>query len=161
MSLIDKLVGLLRGASGSEDDPIAAQLPDEHMAAAALLVHVARVDGIIQERERDALLSMLEGSHGLDRAGAQALVKRAERLDMEIDDVGTLVERLGHEGHGPDRARLLGMAYRIAAADSGLAEFEEDLLWRLGQLLRFDDATIADIRARNVGEGLVAEGLGA
>lgn len=159
MSLIDQLVGLLRGAPGSNlDDPVDESLPDEHLAAAALLVHVARVDGIMRESEREALLVLFEGSYGLDRARAEALVKRADRLDTEVDDVGALVEMLGQEGHGPDRRRLLEMAYRIAAADGGLAEFEEDLLWRLGHLLRFDDAGIADIRARSVGAGLVAEG---
>lgn len=160
MSLIGKLVDLLRGAPGSEvDDPIAPRLPDEHLAAAALLVHVARIDGIIQEGERDTLVGFLRTSYGLDPASAEALMRRADRMDIEVDDVGALVEMLGHEGHGPDRARLLGMAYRVAAADSGLAEFEEDLLWRLGHLLHFDDTAIADIRAQNIGAGLAATEL--
>ena len=159
MSLIGTLVNLMRGAPGSAEEPIAPHLPDEHLAAAALLVHVARVDGLIQDGERRSLLTFLETSYGLDGASAGALLARADRLDREIDDVGSLVEMLGHEGHGVDRTRLLGMAYRIAAADGGLAEFEEDLLWRLGHLLRFDDAAIADIREQNVAAGFVAAEL--
>lgn len=151
MSLIGTLVGLIRGAPGSHDgDPIAPDLPDEHLAAAALLVHVARIDGIIAEGERQTLLRFLETSYGLDPAGAKALLARADRMDLEVDDVGSLVEMLGHEGHGLDRTRLLAVAYRIAAADGGLAEFEENLIWRLGHLLRLDDAVISDIRAQNI-----------
>lgn len=159
MSLIGTLVGLLRGAQGPDDEPIAPDLPDEHLAAAALLVHVARVDGIIAEGERRSLLAFLQTNYGFEPASAQALLSRADRLDLEVDDVGSLVEMLGHEGHGLDRARLLGMAYRVAAADGGLAEFEEDLLWRLGHLLGFDDHEIADARERNIAEGFVAAEL--
>lgn len=156
MSLIGKLVGLLRGTQDQDgEDSLAPHLPDEHLAAAALLVRVARIDGTIEEGERRSLLALLETGYGLDHVSAQALLARADRLDLEIGDVGSLVEMLGHEGHGVDRARLLGMAYRIAAADGRLAEFEENLLWRLGHLLRFDDGTIADIRARNVAAGIV------
>ena len=159
MSFIDRLVGLLREARRSDEEPIAPDLPDEQLAAAALLVHVARVDGVIAEGERRSLLSFLETSYGLDRASATALLARADRMDREVDDVGELVAMLGHEGHGLDGTRLLGVAYGIAVADGGLAEFEEDLLWRLGHLLRLDDAAIAAIRAENVAAGFVAAEL--
>lgn len=160
MSLIGKLVALIRGGNGQEGGAaVAVDLPDDHLAAAALLVHVARVDGIVAEGEQRVLLAFLETSYGLDAASAEALLARAGRMDIEVDDVGSLVEMLGHEGHGPDRRRLLGMAYRIAAADGGLAEFEEDLLWRMGHLLQFDDETIAAIRAENVAAGFVAAEL--
>jgi uncharacterized tellurite resistance protein B-like protein len=38
------------------------------------------------------------------------------------------------------------MAYRIAALDGYLHEFEDDLLWRIGRLLGFSDADVTALR---------------
>jgi uncharacterized tellurite resistance protein B-like protein len=40
----------------------------------------------------------------------------------------------------------MAMAYRIAALDGHLHEFEENLLWRIGRLLRFSEPEIAILR---------------
>jgi uncharacterized tellurite resistance protein B-like protein len=39
------------------------------------------------------------------------------------------------------------MAYRIAAADGAIHEFEDDLIWRTGRLLGFSDSDLAIIKA--------------
>ena len=45
-----------------------------------------------------------------------------------------------------DRPRLLAMAYRVAAVDGFVHEFEDDLVWRIGRLLGFGEDDIAAIR---------------
>jgi uncharacterized tellurite resistance protein B-like protein len=159
MSLIQTLIGFLREGGIGPDRGLPQDVPEEDLAAAALLVHVARVDGTFADGEKQALLAFLRSSYGFDRDDAETLLGRADRLDRQADDVGSLVEALGHEGHGPDRIRLLEGAYRIAVADGGLGEFEEDLLWRLGHLLGFDDDTVARIRAGSIGAGFVAAAI--
>ncbi len=151
MSLVQRLLDFVKDAAGPEIDPAQSlDVTDERLAAAALLVHVARVDGQFADGERRALLGLLEAGYGLSAAGADALMARADRFDREVDDVAALVEMLGHEDHGGDRKRLLGMAYGVATADGALVEFEDDLLWRMGGLLGFDDAEIGAIRAGSV-----------
>jgi uncharacterized tellurite resistance protein B-like protein len=38
------------------------------------------------------------------------------------------------------------MAYRVAAVDGFVDEFEDDLVWRIGRLLRLDEGAVAAIR---------------
>ena len=159
MSLLKRLVDLARIPDASHDDVDTSGVSDERLAAAALLVHVARVDGIVAETERQALFGFLTARFGVSDRAAEALLARAGRLDREVDDVAGLIELMGHGLDEQDRARLLASAYRIAAADGSVLEFEDDLVWRVGHLLGFDDAAIGAIRSDAIGEAAVRREL--
>jgi uncharacterized tellurite resistance protein B-like protein len=58
-----------------------------------------------------------------------------------------MVDRIVHDVPSEERPRLLSMAYRIAAADGAIHEFEDDLIWRTGRLLGFSDSDLAIIKA--------------
>lgn len=148
MSVITRLIQMVREATEPEVDPaLSLDVSDDRLASAALLVHVARVDGAFDPAERRALVEALASGYGLTSEAAEALVERADRFDREVDDVAGLVEMLGHETYRDDRRRLLATACTIAAADGSVGEFESDLLWRMGRLLGFDDLTIDEIRS--------------
>ena len=58
---------------------------------------------------------------------------------------------MGHADAGADHAKLLSMAYRVASADGVVGEFEDDLIWRMGRLLRLGTDTIEQLRAEALG----------
>ncbi len=148
MSLVSRLIDLVADAVGSRTGPSGTDsVPDERLAAAALLVHVARVDGRIVDTERSRLETFAQGAFGPTREAAVRLVARADAVDRETDGLSDLVERMGHDLPAQERRRLLACAYEIAVADGRLHEFEDDLVWRLGRLLGFADAEILGIRA--------------
>ncbi|MCJ2015342.1 TerB family tellurite resistance protein [Methylobacterium sp. J-076] len=119
---------------------------DTHLAATALLVHVARVDGILAPSESERLARLVEGRYADGPAAAHALIARATAIDTEVRDVASLVEMIPHEANGSEREALLAMAWSVAAADGHVDEFEEALVERLGRLLGFDEAGIAAAR---------------
>ena len=127
-----------------------SDVPDQELAAAALLVHVARVDGRVGGREDEALVAMLAARFDLPPDEARRLVDRAAGLDRDTDDVASLVDMLGHSLNADDRRDLVAMAYRLAASDGQIGEFEDDLVWRLGRLLGFDDDGIASVRSASL-----------
>lgn len=150
MSLVSRLVGFVQEAIGPPIDAAQAfDVSDERLAAAALLVHVARVDGVFDRAERAALLDLLGSGYGLAPQAAEALLARADRFDHEVDDVATLVEMVGHDAG--DRTRLLAMAYRVASTDGVVGEFESDLVWRMGRLLGLTDEAVERIRTDALG----------
>lgn len=152
MSFVTRLLERLSGGGTAVSTEGTGVEPDL-LAAAAILVHVARVDGRLDGPERVALVVLLADRFGLADEAAVALVARADGLDREVDDVAGLIDMLGHETDAGDRKRLLAMAYGVAAADGTVQEFEDDLIWRMGHLLGFDDNTIAAIRTESLGHG--------
>lgn len=152
MSFVTRLIDILAGSSDPEGSGTAPEaVPEDRLAAAALLVHVARVDGTFAEPERAAIATFVREGFAVPADVAAALIARAERMDREVDDVAALVEMMGHEAHAPDKRRLLVTAYGVAAADGQVREFEDDLVWRMGRLLGFDDDAITAIRREVVG----------
>jgi uncharacterized tellurite resistance protein B-like protein len=125
----------------------AAETMDERLAAAALLVHVAKVDGRLAASEGERLRQLVAERFGLGSDAAARLVERAEARDREGDDIAAMIDVIGRDAPEAERRRLVAMAYAVAAADGVLAEFEDDLVWRLGRLLGFRDGEIAALRA--------------
>jgi uncharacterized tellurite resistance protein B-like protein len=121
---------------------------DGRLAVAALLVHVARVDGRIVEAERARVTELLAARYGLDEVDAERLAARGGALSRGAQ-LADLVEAVGR-GPLEERRWLLAMAYKVAATDGAVEEFEEDLIWRAGRLLGFDDAAVRAIRAEAI-----------
>lgn len=153
MSLVTRLIDLVSDQVRGTDE---IRIPgdgeglsgaaEERLAAAALLVHVARVDGEIQAAERDQLMRVLGSRFGLPESAARRLLERADDLDRAVDDVASLIDMMGHGLDDASKRDLLATAYRVAAADGPLLEFEGDLLWRLGRLFGFAEDAIDAIR---------------
>lgn len=151
MSLIARLRAYAAEAFGVA--PHEDGVDEAHLAATALLVHVARVDGILAPAESERLARLVEGRYATGPAAARALIARAATFDAQTRDVVSLVEMLPYEAEAPERERLLAMAWSVAGADGAVDEFEEALVWRLGGLLGFDEAAIDRIRAAGMRSG--------
>ncbi|GJD55463.1 TerB family tellurite resistance protein [Methylobacterium dankookense] len=149
MSLVSRLRAYAAEAFGLAERP--EPVDDTHLAATALLVHVARVDGILAPAESDRLARLVLGRYAATPEAANALIARASAFDAETRDVASLVEMLPHAADDAERARLLAMAWSVAGADGTVDEFEEALVWRLGRLLGFDEAAIGQARAEAAG----------
>ena len=150
MSLVTKIVDFVGQVSGLSVQGDARHVSEEQLAAAALLVHVARVDGRIDPAERARLVDVLSTRQGWSEEAVIRLVDRADSLDREVDDVAELIDMMGHSLTPEGKRDFLGRAYGVAAADGQLAEFEDDLVWRVGHLMGLADDEIAAIRAGTV-----------
>jgi uncharacterized tellurite resistance protein B-like protein len=148
MPLIPRLLAYAAEMFGAPP-PKPAAIADEGgpLAAVALLVHVARVDGTLAAVERERLARLLVGRFAATAEEAEALIARATDVDDATRDVADLVAMVGRDVSETERRSLLGMAWAVAAADGRVHEFEDDLVWRLGQLLGFDETAIAGARA--------------
>ncbi len=108
---------------------------DFRLAAAALLVHVAEADGFFSEPERRSLLLLLQQRFDLDNEAARRLVAAAQKSDREAVDLFRFTSILQHALSFPDRRRLIEMMWTIAYADGEAQEFEENIIWRVSELL--------------------------
>jgi uncharacterized tellurite resistance protein B-like protein len=108
---------------------------DLRLAFAALLVHVAEIDGFFAESERRALLLLLQQRFDIDQDQASHLLAAAQRSDREAVDLYGFTSILKNAMSAPERRRLVEMMWTLAYADGELREFEENVIWRVSELL--------------------------
>ena len=108
---------------------------DERVAAAALLVHVATVDGVVHASERLRLQKLLVESYNLPASETDLLIAAAERREVEAIDIQDLVDLVRRKVDAGGRAKLVEMMWDMAHADGHLHEFEENLIERTAKLL--------------------------
>lgn len=128
--------------------PEAAAPSDEVLlCAAALAVHLARVDGAYNDREAAWLRQAVEIYTGLAGGDAERFIALAEQIDRETDDVAASVESLRRRLAPDQRLSFVSLLWRTAMADGALHEFEEDLVMRIGDLLGLSAPEAEAIRA--------------
>ncbi len=128
------------------NDAVAVDMGEDEvrLAVAALLYHVIAVDGVVTPAEQATLNELLENRFGLDDASTRALVAAAETADDEAVDLYRFTSLLKQRLEVVDRERIIEMMWRLVFADGGMHEFEENVVWRVAELL----AVPAQVRIR-------------
>ena len=122
--------------------------PDARLALAALLVRVARSDGLYAAEEVERIDRVLAHRHGLDPFAAAKLRSDAEALETEAPDTVRFTRALKDAVALEDRAELMVALWSVALAD-GLREAQEDRLMRLvANLLGLTDVDSALARQK-------------
>ena len=122
--------------------------PDARLALAALLVRVARSDGLYAAEEVERIDRVLALRHGLDLFAAAKLRAEAEALETEAPDTVRFTRALKEAVALEDRADLMVALWSVALAD-GLREAHEDRLMRLvANLLGLTDVDSALARQK-------------
>ena len=142
------LLKALRRFLGKPDEPGFAPI-DPRVAAAALLVHAVGIDGAVAERERRVLFDVLRRRFSLDESEVRALVAEARARDAEAVDLHGFTGRLKRALDREGRLDVIEMLWDVVEADGAVHEFEDDLVWRVAELLDVSsDERLASRRAR-------------
>ena len=129
-------------------DPARLPEPDAQLALAALLVRVAKSDGLYAAEEVERIDRVLAVRHGLDPFAAARLRSEAEEVEREAPDTVRFTRALKDAVALEDRAELMTALWSVALAD-GLREAHEDRLMRLvANLLGLTDVDSALARKR-------------
>ena len=105
------------------------------LAAAALLIEVARADFTQDANEERAMADLLCQSLGLGRDDIQALLEEASE---RVDKATSLYEftRLVNDHYSPaQKSELIGTMWQVAFADAELDKYEEHLIRRVAELI--------------------------
>jgi uncharacterized tellurite resistance protein B-like protein len=108
---------------------------DYRLAAAALLIHAAAIDGSVSEPVRDKLHAALKRQFALDDAATAELISRATQAEHEAVDLYHFTSRLNRSLDEDGRRRMVEMMWEIIYADGRVSEFEDNLMWRAADLL--------------------------
>ena len=115
--------------------PIHFEHDDYRLAAAALLVHAAAIDGDVSDAERGKLRVLIKQQFELDEATTDELVAEATEAENESIDLYHFTSVINGSLNEEGRRRVVEMMWEIAYADGDVDEFERNLIWRAADLL--------------------------
>jgi uncharacterized tellurite resistance protein B-like protein len=133
--MFDAFRKFLSEVSSGGKEPAHFAPNDYRLAAAALLVHVAGIDGNISDLERDKLHSVIKASFDLDEAATDALVAEATEAEHEAIDLYHFTSLINRSLNEDGRRRVVEMMWEIVYADGRVTEFGSNLIWRAADLL--------------------------
>lgn len=134
----------------------AGNLREEEMrlAAAALLVHAAVIDGEVASEERRKLKTLLQTRFVLGDEEMRRLMREAEAREQEAVDLYRFTSVLCAELDQEGRQRIIEMLWEVTMADGVVHEFESNLVWRAAELLGVstrDRIRLKQMVARRIG----------
>jgi uncharacterized tellurite resistance protein B-like protein len=138
-----------------QKDPVRFEDNDYRLAAAALLIHAAMIDGTMSDAERDRLVDALMQRFGLDEAAAQELVAEAIEAEQQAVDLYRFTSLLNRSLDDGGRQQLIEMMWQIVHADGRVTEFEDNLIWRAADLLHVPAQVRIALRQRVAERGSI------
>jgi uncharacterized tellurite resistance protein B-like protein len=122
--------------------------PDARMALAALLVRVARTDGLYAVEEVEGIDRVLAAHHGLGPFEAARLRSEAEAIEAAAPDTVRFTQALKAATALEDRADLVTALWSVVLADGQRDALEDRLMRMVSTLLGLTDVESAQARQR-------------
>jgi uncharacterized tellurite resistance protein B-like protein len=108
---------------------------DSRLAVAALLIHSMTIDGVTSDVERSKVEELLSRKFGVSGSDLDLLVKDATEAENDAVDLYRFTSVLKRQMSEDERIRVIENLWEIAFADGVSSEFEENLVWRVAELL--------------------------
>lgn len=122
--------------------------PDARLALAALLVRVAKSDGLYAAEEVERIEKILMQHHGIGPFEAARLRTEAEDLESQAPDTVRFTRALKAAVPLEDRAQLMQALWAVALADGQRDADEDQMLRLLANLLGLTDVESGLARRR-------------
>ena len=129
------MLDFLRQLFGDDADAGADDERDIRLAAAALLVEVARADHDLTGDEEAAMRRLLVTALGLDEGDVETILERA---GTAVEDATSLYEftRLVNDHYSfEEKRQLVAAMWQVAYADEDLDKYEEHIIRRVAELI--------------------------
>ena len=146
--MLQTLKDLLADLTAEHREPTGFGENDYRLAATALLIHVAAIDGSMSEREARKLNNLLQSQFGLDAAAAAELIDSATAAERQAIDLYHFTSLLNRSLDEAGKARLVEMMWQLVYADGHANEFEQNVIWRAADLLGVSSRERVELRRR-------------
>jgi uncharacterized tellurite resistance protein B-like protein len=154
--MFDALRNFITDLTTSDQEAATFEEDDYRLAAAALLFHIADVDGEVSAEERKRLKVLVAETFQLDGPEATRLVAAAEKSEHEAVDFYHFTSVLKRALDVDGRRKIVELLWQMAMTDGVVHEFEENVIWRVAELLGISSRDRIVLRQQVAGE-LAAE----
>ncbi len=120
-------------------------------ATAVLMVDVARADFVFEDSEFDSVLRLAQAHFHLAPEDAAALVNAADEEAENLTSLHDFTQLLHRNLDEHEKARIVGLLWKIAYADGRLDKFEDALVLKISDLLHVSRGKVMQLKheARN------------
>lgn len=152
LAAIRRFLADLTGRGGADDAEASAH-DEVRVAVAALLFHVIAVDGTVLPEEEAALIAALRHRFQIDDGEARALFEAGRKADNEAVDLYGFTSVLKRALDRADRERLIELMWKMVYADGRVHEFQDNVVWRVAELLGVPSQTRIRLKQSVRGNG--------
>lgn len=107
---------------------------EPRLAVAAILVHLAGIDGEVSETEQGLIRGALKARYGLDDTSVDRLIADATARDRESVDFYGFTSTLSTLGSA-EKLEIIRMMWEVVFADRKNHELEDNMVWRIAELI--------------------------
>ncbi len=130
--MIQKLKQMWKKAAES---PVDDRQHDVSLAVAALMVEIMRMDGQLQDSERNEIIRRLQQRFDLDVAEVDALIKQATEKVEQALDMHQFTSVVVKGFSTDERLTILTELWAVALADGHVDPYEEQIIRRMADLM--------------------------
>jgi len=145
--MFDRILALLRELPGIQLGK-AAPADDPRVAAVALLFHVMDADGVRERAEVEQLRPLVAGMFGIEGAELDRMLAAGERADDEAIDLYAFTSVLNRHLDHKAKLELIEIMWEMVFADGELHELEDNVVWRVAELLHIERDDRVALRLR-------------
>jgi uncharacterized tellurite resistance protein B-like protein len=144
-AMLDRLLGLI-GAGGTAE---ALSGPDaKTLAAAALLVEAAAIDGQVAPDERRAIEGVLQRHFGLSAHAVAEVIAKGERAQSGANHLVRFTRTIKDRFDEAERVALMELLWEVVQADGVVDHLESNLMRRIAGLIYVTDQDSGAARKR-------------
>ncbi len=149
--MLNALRDFLKSLGGDNEPKKQFDETDVRLALAALLAHVMSIDGVVEDAEKAQLRAVLEKEYEIAGDDLDRLIEEAIRADDEAVDLYGFTSILKRNMEHEQRLRVVEHLWEMVYADGQVHEFEDNLVWRIAELLGVESRDRIARRARVAG----------
>jgi len=130
--MIQKLKQMWKKAA---DSPVDDRQNEVSLAVAALMVEVMRMDGQLQDTERNEIIKRLQVRFALTSSDVEALIKQATEKVEQALDMHQFTSVVVKGFSTDERLHILTELWAVALADGHVDPYEEQIIRRMADLM--------------------------
>jgi len=130
--MIQKLKQMWKKAA---DSPVDGRQHEVSLAVAALMVEIMRMDGQLQDSERNEIIKRLQARFALSSADVETLIKQATEKVEQALDMHQFTSVVVKGFSTDERLHILTELWAVALADGHVDPYEEQIIRRMADLM--------------------------
>lgn len=130
-----KIKAFVDGFSGPKLSGADLEDDEFQLSAVALMVHAARIDGFYSAEESAVMHKQIQKHFNISEEDASLLIKDADNAEREAIDLYKFTRKLNDELDNDGRKEIVRLLWTIVLADNEITPFEDNLVWRVSELL--------------------------